>query len=92
MTRQPGAQHSALRHGASAHNTALAAPTIRRPAPVTRLGSWPQHGHARVCLGAPGALAGPVWVFYAPDSVFDLVFDSVLFLSHRLDPVHEHCS
>ena len=28
----------------------------------------------------------------APSSVFDPVFDSVLFLSHCLDPVHEHYS
>ena len=54
---------------------------------------WAGHDTAtRARLGAPGALAVPVWVFYAHDSVFDLVFDSVLFLSHRLDPVHEHCS
>ena len=38
------------------------------------------------------AMAGPGWVLCAPDSVFDPVFYSVLFLSQCLDLVHEHCS
>ena len=54
-------------------------------------GSRPRYGHGV----RPWARLGASWASFgarAPDSVFDLVFDSVLFLSHRLDPVHEHCS
>ena len=47
-------------------------------------------GHAR--LGAPVCSAGPSWVLCAPDSVLIQIFNSVWFLSHRLDPVNEHCS
>ena len=32
------------------------------------------------------------WVLMHPAWFFDLVFDLVMFLSHRLNPVHEHCS
>ena len=48
----------------------------------------PRHGHERAAcahrLGQLGARALGL--------VFDLVFDLVLFLSHCLDPVHEHYS
>ena len=32
------------------------------------------------------------WVLVHPAWFFDLIFNSVMFLSHRLNPVHEHCS
>ena len=41
---------------------------------------------------APGRACLASWVLVHPVWFFDLVFDSVMFLSHRLDPVHEHCS
>ena len=64
--------------------------------PTTRPGATAK---TRPGVRAPGracahlfALAGPGWVLCAPDLVFDPVFYSVLFLSHRLDTVHGHCS
>ena len=41
---------------------------------------------------APGRASWASWVVVHPAWFFDLVFDSVMFLSHRLNPVHEHCS
>ena len=44
---------------------------------------------AWACLCAPGRAAGPAGCALGAPSLF---FDSVLFLSHRLDKVREHCS
>ena len=84
------------RHGTSARGTE---PTIRRRGacdttrhPVTRPGAT---ATTRPGMRAPVRACVPSWaswVFCAPGSVFNPVFDSVLFPSHRLDPVHEHCS
>ena len=43
-------------------------------------------------LGAPGALAGPVGGSCSQFGFLTWAFDSVVFLSRRLDSVHEHCS
>ena len=60
---------------------------------------WPQHGRAKghdtATVHAPGRAWVPSlasWVLVHLTQFFDLVFDSVLFLSHHLDSVHEHCS
>ena len=94
---------SSLRHGtarrAGARGMARAQPpTIRQPVccdtaalATTQPGQGPRYDHSPrtgVCLGAQLGQLGA----RAPGSVFDLVFDSVLFLSHHLDLVHEHCS
>ena len=63
------------------HDTAEDPATILRP--CTRLGA-PMRTWACL-LGQLGAHAPGLFFF-------DLVFDSVMFLSHRLDPVHKHCS
>ena len=76
-TRSAATWQLSLRHGQGlGHDTA---------------GSRPQHCHGAQPWARLGA-SWASWVFCAPGLVFDLVFDSVLFLSHRLDPVHEHCS
>ena len=62
--------------GGLGHNTARPGHDRTKPART-----W-------ACLGASSASFGA----HAPGLFFDLVFDSVVFLSHRLDPVHEHCS
>ena len=41
---------------------------------------------------APGRACWVCWVLVHLAWLFELVFDSVIFLSHRLDSVHEHCS
>ena len=43
-------------------------------------------------LGAPGALAGPVRGSCSQFGFLTWAFDSIVFLSCRLDSVHEHCS
>ena len=43
-------------------------------------------------LGTPGALAGPVGGSCSQFGFLTWAFDSVVFLSRRLDSVHEHCS
>ena len=45
-----------------------------------------------VDVRAWGAQLGQFRCFVHLAWFFDLVFDSVMFLSHRLDPIHEHCS
>ena len=40
----------------------------------------------------PGRASWASWVLVHPAWFFDLVFDSVMFLSHCLNPVDEHCS
>ena len=50
-----------------------------------RAGRWAQ----ALDLCAPGRAAGPAGCALGAPSLF---FDSVLFLSHRLDTVREHCS
>ena len=52
---------------------------------VGREGRWPQARN----LCAPGRAAGPAGCALGAPSLF---FDSVLFLSHRLDMVHEYYS
>ena len=73
------------RHGAEA-------PTIR-PTPShdttrTRL----RYYRPRAAMRVPGRASWASWVLVHPAWFFDLVFDLVMFLSHRLDPIHEHCS
>ena len=103
---RPCACDTAMPASTHAHDTVLASAALRprygARAPVTRYdilrhgrGPRPRQGcsahdtarHARACVPSWAS-----WVFCAPDSIFDLIFDSVLFPSHRLDPVHEHCS
>ena len=43
-------------------------------------------------LGAPGALARPIGGSCSQFGFLTWAFDSVVFLSRRLDSVHEHCS
>ena len=43
-------------------------------------------------LGAPGVLAGPVGGSCSQFGFLTWAFDSVVFLSRRLDSVPEHCS
>ena len=50
---------------------------------------------AWACLGVPGCAWCTGWAglgLMQPVWVLTWVFDSVVFLSHRLDSVHEHCS
>ena len=80
--------HGALQHGGWGCDTAggLGHDTAR-PAHDTA-------GRARAlaCQCAPGRACWACWVLLHPAWFFELVFDSVIFLSHRLDPDHEHCS
>ena len=71
-------------------DTARGAPATRCPAPTTRpVGTCDTAGWG---LHYTCALAGPGWVLCALNSVLTQFLDSVLFLSHCLDTVHEHCS
>ena len=74
-------------------------PSTRQPEAAIRPGSpatirrWAGHDKdARAHLGAPGALAGPVGGSCSQFGFLTWAFDSVVFLSRRLDSVHEHCS
>ena len=60
----------------------------------SRLGAttWSWGRHDTATRARLGAQARPSWVHCAPDSVLTQFLDSVLFLSHCLDIVHEHCS
>ena len=65
-------------------------------------GPFPRHdrgpGHDTTAMRAPGRASGHLGVPVGPAGClcilwfFELVFYSVIFLSHRLDPIHEHCS
>ena len=76
----------ALRHGRGAScDTAEGPAATRRWSATIRL-----HTRGHVCgLGTLGRAAGPAGCALGAPSLF---FDSVLFLSHRLDTVREHCS
>ena len=64
--------------------------------PFPRHGRGP--GHDTAAMRAPGRASGHLGVPAGPAGClcilwfFELVFYSVIFLSHRLDPIHEHCS
>ena len=89
----PVLQYSALQ----GHDTALgrgawrARHNAQGASAMTRLGP----ATIRPGLRAPGRAwvpAGPVLVLVHLAWFLTWFFDSVVFLSHRLDPVHEHCS
>ena len=84
-------RHSAQGRAALCLRYGAGAPRHGRP--------WPRHGRAKghdtATVRTPGRAWVPnfaSWVLMHLTQFFDLVFDSVLFLSHRLDPDHEHCS
>ena len=85
------ARRRALRQGRSAcdmagwHPRYDASEATIRPSASGHARAW-----ARQC--APGRASWASWVLVHPAWFFDLVFDLVMFLSHRLNPVHEHCS
>ena len=104
LARRAGAQAAGVAAGAGARGTARACADGRAGRADAR-GRARQAGRGRARraawargargLGVPGRawctgwaslrLMQPVWVLI-------WVFDSVVFLSHRLDSVHEHCS
>ena len=70
-----------------------------RAAGAGALGRRARGRHARGARGARRGRAGRAWCtgwaslgLMQPVWVLTWVFDSVVFLSHRLDSVHEHCS
>ena len=88
------ASHATIRRWGACDTAALGCDTAgglghdtARPAHDTarRARSW-----ARQC--APRNACWASWVLVHPTWFFELVFDSVIFLSLRLDLVHEHCS
>ena len=70
-----------LRYGHAGRDTTGQLGHDTAVAPMTRPG-----------MRAPVCPDGPVFVLVHMAWFSTSFFDSVLFLSHRLDPVHEHCS
>ena len=80
------------RHGAEA-------PTIRPVPGHDTAGTRPRYDHPLAAMSVPrcasahlGVPAGLVLVLVHLAWFLTWFFDSVVFLSHRLDPVHEHYS
>ena len=87
-----GAHGMRLRHGRWGPATRQPEAAIRPGSPAT-IRRWAGHDmDARARLGAPGVLAGPVGGSCNQFGFLTWAFNSVVFLSRRLDSVHEHCS
>ena len=99
-TARRGAWHGG-RHGArgTARRGARVSAATQHPGAAIRPGpsatTWLGPATIRPGLRAPGRAwgpVGPVLVLVHRACFSTWFFDSVVFLSHRLDPVHEHCS
>ena len=95
-TARRGAWHDA--RGTARRGARVSAAT-RQPGAVIRPGpsatTWLGPATIRPGLRAPGRAwgpVGPVLVLVHLAFFSTWFFNSVVFLSHRLDPVHEHCS
>ena len=86
--------------GAAGDMQARAAIAAIRPCwPTTQPGGLattgpdrPRHGHPRGAWARPVRAGWASWGLVQPAWFLTWFFDSLVFLSHRLDPVHEHCS